>query len=87
MHPHAKITLSTLKAFVKDFVYKLYTCAWTSILTHLAEVMQLHGENHPGETGFLICKSKITIVKNIPLSQGGIVLHVSRNVFLAEKTF
>ena len=30
-------------------------------------------KNHSGETGFLICKSEISVVKNIPPSQGRII--------------
>ena len=44
-------------------------------------------KNRPGETGFLNCKSEISVLKKIPPSWHRIISHVTRNVFLDKKDY
>ena len=58
---------------LKDFVYKLahvrkYPC-WQNFLGWC----NYTEKNHPRATGFLICKSEIIFVKNIPPSRDGTI--------------
>ena len=72
MFLHTKITLS-FKFERQELCLQALRMCVKSILARLARIMQLHGKNHPRETRFLICKSKISVVKNILPSRDGII--------------